>query len=619
MNIVTRQARFADALQLAARLRFEDAREIASAWGVGAREGLILCLLHSDRSFALWEPGRVLALWGVSTIRHAGLDVGLPWLLAGDELFRRRHWLVRRSRNWVDDLLLDYDALTNLTDAENTVHLRWLEWCGFETLARVAGHGLDGRTFVTFCRVNARRHREAQGVRELLRGLDRSPRAADADTPSRRLAGAAARWLSDPGSAIEEASKVCALIREIDALPASGGARRLRPGAVRLLAEIALGAAGRGRGRRADPGAPPEALLLREWFETLAGTADVLPAEPRLDISAAALDPAPVQWAAPASAPDRGARAALDRLVHGYASALTLRDRVSFAHGHRIRASAIGLSAADIARPLGMARREVEQLVEAAALAFALRSSSAATLADLHRQLYGQPLSHADAMVRLLGGAERPRGLGMALQRALEGRVVAGTPPAARGISSVGDALAVAAAVADEVAALHLPVLRLGCVIGGYPERYALACLLKTLLVAALLGRERAARLTQDEVAARLAAHRLESRLLARASVSEAVDGLMRDAQELRGADLATPADVGTLVTWLLPALHRPVVHDAQLPWSLLVWRLLVANRLNAAVTAMEEVFDAAAADSRPHFRKILIRLGAMVASVGRH
>jgi len=168
--IETRPARFADARALAPRLRFEDAGEIAATWGLEPCEGLCLCLLQSDRAFALVEAAQVVALWGVGGARAGGLELGIPWLLAADGLFSRRREFLRRSRGWVDRLLLDYDLLTNLTLARNTAHLRWLAWCGFRVLRVHRRHGSAGLPYCEFYRINALRHEDDAGVRETLLG-----------------------------------------------------------------------------------------------------------------------------------------------------------------------------------------------------------------------------------------------------------------------------------------------------------------------------------------------------------------------------------------------------------------------------------------------------------------
>src|SRR5690606_38639180 len=98
-------ATFRHALLLADRLRYEDAREIAAGWGVGARPGLFYCVLHSDRQFAVLEDGRPVALWGISSRTEDDLRIGVPWLLAAPRMFEGTRDTLLRSRRVMEHLL----------------------------------------------------------------------------------------------------------------------------------------------------------------------------------------------------------------------------------------------------------------------------------------------------------------------------------------------------------------------------------------------------------------------------------------------------------------------------------------------------------------------------------
>jgi len=73
------------------------------------------------------------------------------WMLATDELVEKHgREFARASRGWVDFLNTQYRCLSNIVDARNTVHIRWLEWCGFTFTENFL---INSHTFRAFERV----------------------------------------------------------------------------------------------------------------------------------------------------------------------------------------------------------------------------------------------------------------------------------------------------------------------------------------------------------------------------------------------------------------------------------------------------------------------------------
>ncbi|MGH9631056.1 MAG: hypothetical protein ACRD7E_22340, partial [Bryobacteraceae bacterium] len=150
-----RPATQGDAEQLAPRLRKADLREIQAASGgeplAILQQGVassVPCLAAVD------SAGHLLALFGVIPDPDRS-DTGMVWLLGSPELLRHRASILRMSREWVDRLHETYRVLWNFVDARNQVHVRWLQWSGFELLRLVAGHGFERRPFYQFERVRS--------------------------------------------------------------------------------------------------------------------------------------------------------------------------------------------------------------------------------------------------------------------------------------------------------------------------------------------------------------------------------------------------------------------------------------------------------------------------------
>lgn len=160
--MLVRRAREEDAAELARTLRRADLREIEASSGEDPLVVLSRGVAASAPCRAVADGrGRPVALFGVVPDARAP-DVGLVWLLASERLAEHPFFVLRRSREWVEELQRRYRVLWNYIDARNELHLRWLLWCGFAPLRRVERHGVEGRPFYEVERVRgaeARRRR----------------------------------------------------------------------------------------------------------------------------------------------------------------------------------------------------------------------------------------------------------------------------------------------------------------------------------------------------------------------------------------------------------------------------------------------------------------------------
>lgn len=594
--IETRPARYRDALELAPRLRFEDAGEIGATWDLGSREGLCLCLLQSDRAYALVESGAVIGLWGVSGGHVGGLHLGRPWLLAAERLFTRRREIVRHSRRWVERLLLEYDALANLTLASNAAHLRWLAWCGFRVLRVHRRHGSAGVPYCEFYQVNPLRHEDDESVRESLLARTLGERA-EVD----RLLLHAARFAAAgfPADALSE------LLDAVQVRHQAGGP--VRPALAALLVEASAGLC------PSTPGADP---LLCEWAENmraLAGTAllDRLSAA-ELVFTLASLprctNPARTVGRVPESSP-RGL-GGLDALVRHYVATLTLGGRLGRVQGRRLRMAAIGLPETPARRPHGLALTEL-----------VTGWSRHRPFADRLARGPATAAARPGELVERLRGAVASHTLGRALAETLDrwARDAAAGRLHGRPMS----AESAAALLADRLCRRLLPAPRSGGVLAGYGDRQQLYWLLRCRLLAA--ADTAAGRTVAADIGALLVAARAERRLLSGAPQATPEDDLaavIDSIVEVFGPEaLHRGDDLAGLLGVLAPAFGLASVHGAQLASALLAWHLLLDGVLDEVLGQVSDVLGTDAAGSRAAYRRLLRGVSRTVnrASLQRH
>ena len=135
-------------------LRPADRAEIAASTGA-LNPALVVseAVRLSVPSITLLAPtGEPVGLAGVVPA-DAGNSLGIIWMVGtvGIETYRRP--FLRHSRVLSEWLNSKYDVLANVVDARNTVHIRWLEWCGFTFINRHEQYGVEQRPFLEFVRI----------------------------------------------------------------------------------------------------------------------------------------------------------------------------------------------------------------------------------------------------------------------------------------------------------------------------------------------------------------------------------------------------------------------------------------------------------------------------------
>lgn len=148
-----RKATYEDAKSLAPRLRAVDRQEIVA---LDRNPSMVLfeAMECCTKVFSIIDTnGQVVGMFGVSPFTlQTGLTVGAVWLLGSDELKNIRFTFLRECSHWIDELHADHPVLWNWAFANNTLHLRWLQWLGFKIVG-TAPIGKRGEIFHQFIKV----------------------------------------------------------------------------------------------------------------------------------------------------------------------------------------------------------------------------------------------------------------------------------------------------------------------------------------------------------------------------------------------------------------------------------------------------------------------------------
>ncbi len=114
---------------VAANMRPIDRKEV---WASDRRtpfEALSVSLSNSRRAWTAMAGEVPFAVFGVGQSLVPWL--GIPWLLSTPIIEKARIPFLRQSRRFVDEMQRGFRVLENYVSAENTLSLKWLEFCGF--------------------------------------------------------------------------------------------------------------------------------------------------------------------------------------------------------------------------------------------------------------------------------------------------------------------------------------------------------------------------------------------------------------------------------------------------------------------------------------------------------
>lgn len=152
--MIIRQARKEDTHLLAPRLRKADLDEISASSGERPQLALLRGLHESEQCYSvLMHPEALpIAMFGIVRMSD-NPSVGQVWLLGSDDIGFNSIGFLRRSKEWVELFQLQFPVLYNNIDARNTVHIKWLQWLGFQFINELPNYGNESRTFYHFVRI----------------------------------------------------------------------------------------------------------------------------------------------------------------------------------------------------------------------------------------------------------------------------------------------------------------------------------------------------------------------------------------------------------------------------------------------------------------------------------
>ncbi len=148
-----RSATIEDAIALSKNLRAEDEAEVKAMTGETSLDALTHGVLASDLPVSIVdEDGQILGMFGAVTA-FTQPRIGTVWMLASPDILKYRRRFAKESKQWIEALQEHYDILCNVVDERNTVHIRWLQWCGFTFIQRHPEFGVENRPFIEFVRI----------------------------------------------------------------------------------------------------------------------------------------------------------------------------------------------------------------------------------------------------------------------------------------------------------------------------------------------------------------------------------------------------------------------------------------------------------------------------------
>ena len=118
-----------DIKYLAPRLRTSDKEEILASVGLTPYEAMMIGYLENVIVFTIVNKNNEpVAIFGINDV---GQNVGAIWLLATDKLKDIQYSFLRENKKVIDFLNTKYKILWNYVDCRNSLHIKWLKWCGF--------------------------------------------------------------------------------------------------------------------------------------------------------------------------------------------------------------------------------------------------------------------------------------------------------------------------------------------------------------------------------------------------------------------------------------------------------------------------------------------------------
>lgn len=149
--MIVREATEVDCIIIAANLRDADKEEmLALGHNPGDELGLLLHGLNSpDGALVVCGDDNVPFIIA-GTVPTEDPKVGIVWALGTDGVYSNYRYFLKNTRGWADMFNSRYEVICNIVHSKNELHIRWLQWSGFELMN---DHEVNGNKFISFRRV----------------------------------------------------------------------------------------------------------------------------------------------------------------------------------------------------------------------------------------------------------------------------------------------------------------------------------------------------------------------------------------------------------------------------------------------------------------------------------
>tara|TARA_R110002020_G_scaffold200530_3_gene402852 strand:- start:1019 stop:1501 length:483 start_codon:yes stop_codon:yes gene_type:complete len=137
-----------DCAEVASWLRLADRMEVV-AHGYEPLEGIWTAVMQSEQAYCVCYEGDPAFIFGVAEQENGS---GYVWAVGTDDVNEFSVYFARESRKWISTLAEDFDFLWSYSYADNGLHHRWLEWCGFDHVDDVR-LGPKDAPFKTYVRI----------------------------------------------------------------------------------------------------------------------------------------------------------------------------------------------------------------------------------------------------------------------------------------------------------------------------------------------------------------------------------------------------------------------------------------------------------------------------------
>jgi|TARA_R100000789_G_C3019127_1_gene153149 hypothetical protein len=146
--IVERDSIESDCEELAKHLRKPDFDEVVTVTKEAPLKPIVRGFRAATYCKSVLNNGNMIMMYGVCpTLYH---KVGSPFLLGTDRFLEVKLPFARQCKSRVEEMQKQYPILWNFIDSRNTVHLRWIKWCGFKLINKKY---IDKIKFYEFIRI----------------------------------------------------------------------------------------------------------------------------------------------------------------------------------------------------------------------------------------------------------------------------------------------------------------------------------------------------------------------------------------------------------------------------------------------------------------------------------